>query len=71
MPVLYDRKSKEYFDDKKKSRVLQFLYKTPVGRGVLKIFVINPVTSKLGGVLINTKISRVKIKGFIVKNKIN
>lgn len=71
MATLYDRKNKKYIEDNKKSKVLEFLYNTPVGRGVLKIFVINPFTSKLGGVLISTKLSKVKIKGFIVKNNIN
>ena len=71
MPTYYDRKKQKYIEDKKKSKALQFLYKTPLGRGVLKIFVINPMTSKIGGVFINTKISRVKIKGFIKKNSIN
>jgi phosphatidylserine decarboxylase len=52
------------------SRVLNFLYKTAPGRLCLKI-VVNPVMSKIGGIILSSRISTVLINPFIKRNGIN
>lgn len=50
---------------------MNFLYKTFIGRIILKIFVVNRVSSKIGGFFLNTRISKLWINGFIKKHNIN
>lgn len=54
----------------KESKINVFLYKTYFGRFLLKVF-INPFISKIIGCYFNSKISKIKIKKFILKNSIN
>ena len=54
----------------KESKLLKFLYKTFIGRCLLKILT-NPTISKLVGKLLETKLSTILIKNAIKKNDIN
>lgn len=49
---------------------LRFLYGTALGRFFLKLFVM-PGVSKFGGALLDTKVSKLFIKGFMKKNRIH
>ncbi|MCR5845897.1 MAG: phosphatidylserine decarboxylase [bacterium] len=51
-------------------RMLRRLYGTPLGRGVLKL-IVRPWFSKVGGWLINRKVSCLWIKGFVRRNSID
>jgi len=53
----------------KDSRSINFLYHTSVGRGVLRVLV-NPACSKMCGVLLDSRASRVLIPGFVRHNRI-
>lgn len=55
---------------KENSGILRFLYNTIPGRFVLKL-ITSPVLSKLGGVYMDSKVSKMHIKGFIEKNGID
>jgi len=55
---------------KEELKLLKFLYKTFLGRLLLKILV-NPFASKCVGVFLNTRLSKIFIKKTIVKNNID
>ena len=54
----------------KESKLLKFLYKTFLGRLLLKLLV-NPFFSKIIGAFLNTRLSKIFIKKTIVNNNIN
>lgn len=54
----------------KDSVSLRFLYKTAIGRAILKLL-INPAVSKPAGFLLSTKFSKLFISNFIKKNNIS
>lgn len=56
--------------EKESSKVLRFLYNTVPGRAVLKI-ITGPTISKISGAYMNSKISKIHIKGFIKNNNID
>lgn len=55
---------------KENSGTLKFLYNTAPGRLVLKMLV-NPAISKIGGVYMNSRLSKIHIKSFIKNNGID
>lgn len=55
---------------KEESGILKFLYNTVPGRMVLKI-ITNPTISKIGGVYMDSAISKIHIKSFIKNNRID
>ena len=55
---------------RKESAVIRLLYKTPVGRAVLKCFV-NPAFSQKAGAFLSTYFSTILISFFIKKNHID
>lgn len=65
----YDRKEKK-LKNIKDQKALIFLYKTKLGRIILKI-ITKPVFSKIFGKLIDSKISTIYIKRFIKTNNID
>ncbi len=65
----YNRKTKEIINIKDQKSLI-FLYSTKLGRIILKIITI-PIFSKITGLILNTKVSRIYIKTFIKKNNIN
>ena len=67
--MIYNRSNKSYYEDKK-SPFLKFLYKTIPGRIILKITIQRPI-SKIGGLYMNSFLSRFMIKSFIRKNNID
>lgn len=67
--MLYNRETKEYFEQKE-SIVLVFLYKTFIGRLILKILTKKWI-SNLVARYMQSPLSKLKIKRFIKKNKIN
>lgn len=66
----YDRKGNPVQANETQDKVLAFLYETKPGRFCLKTLV-KPWVSKLGGLVLNCPVSRVFIKPFIQKNKID
>ncbi|MDE6142204.1 MAG: phosphatidylserine decarboxylase, partial [Bacilli bacterium] len=56
--------------NKQEGITLRFLYNTFIGRGFLKIF-ISPFVSKMGGFILSTRLSKLFVKNFARKNKIN
>lgn len=66
----YDRKGNFVQANETQDKVLAFLYETKPGRFCLKMLV-KPWVSKLGGLVLNCPISRIFIKPFIQKNKID
>lgn len=52
------------------SGILDFLYNTTLGRGILKI-VTSPTISKIGGAYMDSWMSKIHIKGFIKNNAID
>ena len=52
------------------SGILEFLYHTTLGRGILKI-VTSPTVSKIGGAYMDSRMSKIHIKGFIKNNAID
>lgn len=52
------------------SDILKFLYNTSIGRGILKILT-SPAISKIGGVYMDSPISKIHIDGFIKNNNID
>lgn len=52
------------------SKILNFLYNTIPGRGILKILT-SPTISKIGGAYMDSRISTIHIKSFIKNNKID
>ncbi len=69
---IFDRQTKKYYIEKQAGgKSLKFLYKTPVGRTVLKYFVSGKTASKIAGKFIDMPISRYRIKPFIRKNGID
>ena len=66
MIQVYDRKSKECYVEKEFGKgLLEFLYGNPVGRIILKTFIINKFYSKIKGMRERSKGSRKKIAEFI------
>lgn len=65
---IYHRKNKK-IENIKDQKPLIFLYKTKIGRIILKIITL-PVFSKAFGLIINTKLSTIYINNFIKNNKI-
>lgn len=57
-------------DDGLQDKVIHMLYKTSLGRKVVKIL-INPIVSKAAGVFMDSSLSCFMIKPFIKKNKID
>ena len=67
----YDRKLKQYVEEKESGqKALDFLYKNPFGRLILKL-AINPTISKAYGVYNNSSFSTRKIEKFIADNGID
>lgn len=70
MIKIYNRQTKKYEEEiQYQERLLVFLYKTKIGRILLKIIIL-PFVSKLYRKYNNTKTSTKKIKSFIENNKI-
>ena len=66
MIQVYDRNSKECYVEKEFGKgLLEFLYGNPVGRIILKTFIINKFYSKIKGMRERSKSSRKKIAEFI------
>ena len=66
MIQVYDRNSKECYVEKEFGKgLLEFLYGNPVGRIILKTFIINKFYSKIKGMRERSKGSRKKIAEFI------
>lgn len=68
--MIKDRNGVVLDPNSKESSSLRFLYNTLVGRFILNIL-IRPWASKLMGVYMNSRLSRLRIKKFIRKNNIN
>lgn len=66
---IYNRKSKTYVE-KNESLLITFLYKTFIGRLILKLLTL-PIFSKLSFFILNSKFSCIFIKKFVKKYKIN
>ena len=67
--MVYNRKTKVSYEEKE-SLFLKILYSNVVGRLILKIFTLKWFTS-IGELYMNSKLSKLKIKKLIKKNKIN
>lgn len=67
--VLYDRDNKKYIE-LKDSKLLTFFYNNVIGRCILKIFT-KKWFSNLCAIYLNSPLSKIRIKRFIKKNKIN
>lgn len=65
----YDKKTKELINIKDQKSLI-FLYNTIPGRIILKI-ITKPLVSKITGLIVNTKISKIYINKFIKENNIN
>lgn len=55
---------------KKEDKFILFFYNTIIGRLLLKIFTLN-IISKIAGLFLSTRLSKIFIKRFILKNNIN
>lgn len=66
---IIDRKTK-IIKEEKEDKINIFLYNTIIGRIILKILITKPI-SKLYGYYLDSKLSKLKIKNFIIKNHIN
>ncbi|CVI71774.1 Phosphatidylserine decarboxylase proenzyme [Clostridiales bacterium CHKCI001] len=64
-----DQKGNYYEEESSQDRLLKWMYSHITGRFLLKGLV-NPIVSKLGGILLNTKLSTGLISPFIKKNQI-
>ena len=64
-----DQEGNYYEEESSQDRLLKWMYFHTTGRFILKGLV-NPVVSKLGGVLLNTKLSTGLISPFVKKNHI-
>ena len=70
MTKIYSRETKDFYEQKESGNLaLKFLYKTILGRLILKLL-INPSISKISGKYNDSKASKRKIKKFIKKNNI-
>lgn len=65
-----DREGNVIIANDAQEKVLKFLYETQLGRNILKIL-IAPQISKIGGLVLDTKISKLAIASFVKKNHIN
>lgn len=65
-----DRKGNIIIEDSGQDKFLRRLYGSPAGRLILK-FLIQPKISQVGGWLLSQKYSKILIKPFVQKNKIN
>lgn len=54
----------------KQDLLLREIYTSPVGRGIMKLFV-NPIISKVGGLVLNSRLSTLLIPSFIKNNGID
>ncbi|MBS5933064.1 MAG: phosphatidylserine decarboxylase [Clostridiales bacterium] len=54
----------------KQDLLLREIYTSPVGRGIMKLFV-NPIISKVGGLVLNSRLSTLLIPTFIKNNGID
>lgn len=54
----------------KQDLLLREIYTSPVGRGMMKLFV-NPIISKVGGLVLNSRLSTLLIPSFIKNNGID
>lgn len=71
MTKIYSRETKDFYEQKESGNLaLKFLYKSILGRLILKL-IINPSISKISGKYNDSKSSKRKIKKFIKKNNIN
>lgn len=69
---VYDRKNRRYFTEEQAGgKYLKFLYETPAGRTVLKYLISGKTASEMAGRFTELPVSKIKIKPFIRKNKIN
>lgn len=68
--MLYDRKTKKLSNSEPESKAVKFLYKTVVGRIILK-FVILQSLSNILGKFYETKFSKRRIKNFVKANNLN
>lgn len=68
--MIKDRKGNILDKGVSESKSLKFLYRTLIGRFILNIL-IRPFASKLSGVYMNSRLSKLKIKKFIRNNNIN
>ncbi len=66
---IIDRKTK-IIKEEKEDKINIFLYNTIIGRIILKLLITKPI-SKLYGYYLDSKLSKLKIKNFIIKNHIN
>ena len=66
---IIDRKTK-IIKEEKEDKINIFLYTTIIGRIILKLLITKPI-SKLYGYYLDSKLSKLKIKNFIIKNHIN
>ena len=64
-----DREGKEYIVDTSQDRFLRFLYTNRLGRSLLKVMISEQVTNFIEFYM-NTRLSTLKIDGFIKKNNI-
>ena len=67
--MYYDLKTKKYIDEKK-SKALGFLYHNILGRCILKVATTHGV-AKVYAKYMNSRLSKHKIKKFIIKNNID
>ena len=67
--MIYYRDKKDYLEERPSS-FLKFLYYNPLGRILLKITITKPI-SNIGGFYMNTRLSKGKIKKFIINNNID
>lgn len=66
---IIDRKTK-IIKEEKEDKINIFLYNTIIGRIISKLLITKPI-SKLYGYYLDSKLSKLKIKNFIIKNHIN
>ena len=66
--MIYNREKDIYYSEKK-GLALKFFYKTIPGRILLKIAITKPV-SQIGGLYMDSPLSKFSIKRFIRKNNI-
>lgn len=65
-----DRKGMETIVNSNQDELLEKLYTCRIGRTVLKVL-ISPIVSKIGGLVLNSKVSTIAIKPFVKNNHID
>lgn len=68
---IYNRKTKEIYEEKASSKALDFLYNNLFGRLLLKTIFSRRLYSKLVSLIIKSPISKFKIRSFIKKHNID